>query len=220
MKRLLTVLLLSGMISCTNDFKKGEAQFENANYNEAKLHYLKVDASNRDFRKAEQRLIEIDSIQTKMKFDFATKVYEEGNYTEARALFLQIETGDDQQKKIKEILAKIDSIENARKREWEMEHEKEINKAKDVVRKLFNELLAFKDKSDFQRYGFGTGSKYNRWLTDVQKLKNTPTEKILIGLGFVPGDLEMLGLEYVSSKGKETEYSLYTKKTINDGLKK
>ena len=214
-------MLLSALISCSNDFEKGEIQFESKNYIEAKLFYQKVDSGDTDFRKAEQRLINIDSIQTKIKFDSATKVYEEGNYKEASRLFLEIETeNNDQINKIQEILANIDSIENARERYWELLREKEIKKAKNVVTKLFHELLAFKDKSDFHQNGFGMGSKYSRWLHDVQKLKNTRTEKVLLRLGFVPGDLEMLGFEYLSSKGNETEYSLFTKQSINDGLKK
>ena len=108
-------------------------------------------------------------------------------------------------------------ISEATKRD---EEAKALKEAKYKIQKLLNELLSFKDKSDFHKYGFGEGYKYNRWLKDVQNLKNTQAEELLLKKGFVPGDLEMLGLEYVTSNGRETEYSAWAKKTIRDGVKK
>lgn len=220
MKKLFTILLITGLISCTNQFKKGEAEFKNTNYEEAKLSYLKVESSNENFQKAQQRLIEIDSIIVKIKFDSAFTAFEKGDFKQAKVLFLQIETVVDQQKRVQEILSKIDSIENVQTNLTEIELKKELKIAKTNFSKLFKELLAFKNKSDFHENGFAKNSKYNRWLTDVQKLKDTPTEKVLFKLGLLPGDLEMLGNEYMNSKGKETEYSIWTKKTINEGLNK
>lgn len=100
------------------------------------------------------------------------------------------------------------------------ENDEALKKAKDEIRELFTELLTFKNDNDFHTNGFGQGSKYNSWLTNVQNMKNDKTQKLLIRLGFVPGDLEMLGFEYLKSKGQETDYSLWMKKTIEDGLKK
>ena len=95
-----------------------------------------------------------------------------------------------------------------------------FKKAKEEIQELFNDLLAFKNNSDFHTNGFRDGYKYNSWLKQVQKMKNQENDKLLIGLGFVPGDLEMLGFEYIKSKGEETDYSSWIKKTIEDGLKK
>ena len=100
------------------------------------------------------------------------------------------------------------------------ENDEALKKAKDEIRILFTELLTFKDNNDFHTKGFGQGSKYNSWIKKVQNMKNEKTQKLLIGLGFVPGDLEMLGFEYIKSKGQETDYSLWIKKTIEEGLKK
>lgn len=41
---------------------------------------------------------------------------------------------------------------------------------------------------------------------------------LLLTEGFVVGDLEMLGLEYMGSEGQETEYSEYAKEKIEYGL--
>jgi hypothetical protein len=95
-----------------------------------------------------------------------------------------------------------------------------LKKAKSQIQGLFNELRTFKNDPDFHTNGFRDGYKYNSWLKEVQKMKNEENNNLLIGLGFVPGDLEMLGSEYLKSKGNETEYSSWIKKTIEDGLNK
>jgi len=100
------------------------------------------------------------------------------------------------------------------------QEEKALKKIKDDIRVLFNSLMAFKDNSDFHKYGFGVGYKYNKWLKEVQRLKSIPEAHLLfINQGFAVGDLEMLGREYMGSNGKETEYSLWAKKRILDGLR-
>jgi hypothetical protein len=70
---------------------------------------------------------------------------------------------------------------------------------------LYEELISFKNKSDFRKFGFAVGGPYNEWLLRVQKIKNNPDSKLLLQKGIVIGDLEQLGLAYVSSKGKETD---------------
>lgn len=85
---------------------------------------------------------------------------------------------------------------------------------------LYNELLAFKGSDDFHYYGFSGAGKYNSWLKRAAELKNSPHAKtILLDYGFALGDIEMLGLEYVKSKGRETEYSNWAKSRIENGLK-
>lgn len=225
MNRLLLIILL-GTTACSSEFKKGEIEFANEDYDEARTHYIKIDSSNQDFLAAKKRLLEIDRIRTKIRFDLAAKTYLEEEYADAKILFLQIDKPGDLLDEILTFLSKIDSIEKSRivenvkleeaKRTGEIEALRDI---KGKIQKLLDELLSFKGKSDFHKYGFDIGYKYNRWLKDVQHLKNTPEEKLLLKQGFVPGDLEMLGLEYVGSKGRETEYSLWAKKTISGGLK-
>jgi tetratricopeptide (TPR) repeat protein len=230
--------LFFGLIACTNEFKKAEAQFAKGDFEEARRNYLLVDSSDNEYSYALQRLSEIDSIQTLNNFNWGKASYLKGDYKKANKLFLQIPERYEIFPQAQKFLVKIDSIEELKRTENEKleraenilnvklqqtkrdEELKAEKRAKEKIQKLLNELLAFKDRSDFHKYGFGEGYKYNRWLKDVQNLKNTHEEEILLKKGFVPGDLEMLGLEYVESKGRETEYSAWAKKTIRDGLKK
>ncbi|MFC4633581.1 hypothetical protein ACFO3O_06660 [Dokdonia ponticola] len=69
---------------------------------------------------------------------------------------------------------------------------------------LYKQLLYFKDSQDFKKYGFAINQPYNRWLKNVQDLKNSSKSKLLLSKGIIVVELELLGLEYVSSKGKET----------------
>lgn len=64
------------------------------------------------------------------------------------------------------------------------------------------------------------GYKYNKWLKEVQDLKNAPGSELFLEYeDFVVGHLETLGLEYLHSKGRETEYSRWAKETFNEALK-
>ena len=83
---------------------------------------------------------------------------------------------------------------------------------------LYNELLTFKDKADFKEFGFGAGGPYNKWLKNVEKLKSNPDSKLLLKKGVVAGELEQLGFEYVSSKGKETETTIFFNKAFSDAI--
>lgn len=83
---------------------------------------------------------------------------------------------------------------------------------------LYAELLVFKDKSDFKKYGFGQGGTYNRWLNDVQALKKNPDSKLLLQKDVVAGELEQLGLAYVSSKGQETEVTKNFNKSFSSAI--
>lgn len=97
----------------------------------------------------------------------------------------------------------------------------EVESVLNETRILLNELLAFKDKEDFHYYGFSGTYKYNDWLKKVGNLKDSPVAKeILLDYGFAIGDLEMLGLEYVKTKGQETKYSNWAKERIKKGLNK
>lgn len=232
---LLTVILFG---QCTSQYEKGEREFKLENYDEAKVIYQAIKHGDIDYDKAQLRISEIDSISEKKTFDRAVSLFNEQMYSDAETFLFRIDSTSRLFSESRIYLKRIDSIRIARRLEnekrekerkieeekiaklKELEDEKNLKIVKQKVRTLFNELLAFKDKSDFKYYGFGVGYKYNKWLTDVQALKNTPEAKLLLGHGFVVGDLEMLGLEYVSSKGAETEYSRWAKKTISNGLKK
>jgi hypothetical protein len=223
----LFLFIFLGIFACTSNYEKGEAQFVNANFIAARKSYLDVDVNDKDYIKARQRLVEIDSIYTMIDFKLAKQAYLQRDYVKANKLFLQVPRQYDIYNESQIFLLKIDSVEELKRLENERleqaKTEQEANRLKEIkdkIQKLLNDLLSFKDKTDFHKYGFGIEYKYNKWLKEVETLKNTPEEKLLLQRGVVPGDLEMLGLEYLNSKGSETEYSLWAKKTIRDGLTK
>ena len=83
---------------------------------------------------------------------------------------------------------------------------------------LYTELLNFKDKNDFQIFGFGEGGPYNSWLKSVEELKNNTDSKILLKKGVLIEELEQLGLAYVVSKGKETEVTKNFNRIFTDAI--
>ncbi len=93
---------------------------------------------------------------------------------------------------------------------------KATEKLKTEFKKLYNEVIKFKKEKDFHKLGFGIGSPYKKWFDDVDLLSNDPNCKLLLKFGVLPGELHTLGIEYLKSQGKETEYS----KFINSEIKK
>lgn len=83
---------------------------------------------------------------------------------------------------------------------------------------LYNELIEFKSKDDFKKFGFGEGGLYNKWLKEVEQLENDPDSKLLLQKGVVAGELKSLGMEYVSSKGQETEVTKNFNKIFSDAI--
>jgi len=206
--------------------------------NKARLHYQLVEMGNKDFELSHSRIVEIERIEAKQVYHDAVKSFSSNNYKDAKALFSQIDKTSEFYKDSQNFLTIINRIYEVKRQGEErlekariieeaksekikrIEEEKALKKIKADVRALFNSLMAFKDKRDFHSYGFAIGYKYNKWLKEVQRLKSTPeAHLLLINQGFVVGDLEMLGREYMGSNGKETEYSLWAKKRIRDGLR-
>jgi len=91
---------------------------------------------------------------------------------------------------------------------------------RELTEKLYYSLLEFKGTTEFKEKGFSKNSKYHYWLVEIEKLDTNENSAIILSeCGFVIGDIKMLGSEYVSSGGKETEYSQWAKDMINNGLK-
>ncbi|MDD4149176.1 MAG: hypothetical protein PHE33_04040 [Bacteroidales bacterium] len=83
---------------------------------------------------------------------------------------------------------------------------------------LYNELLSFKDDAKFKEYGFGIGGPYNEGLVKTQKLSKNKDSKLLLNKGVVAGELEQLGLAYVTSEGKETETTEFFNKVFSEAI--
>lgn len=88
--------------------------------------------------------------------------------------------------------------------------EESITQLKSDVCTHLERLLKFKDEKGFRELGFGKGGKYNKWLTDVKALRDSQpkgfSHPIPLSLRAAPGELMMLGLEYMQKKG-ETKYT-------------
>lgn len=84
---------------------------------------------------------------------------------------------------------------------------------------LYEELMSFKNNEDFHYYGFDVNYKYNSWMKRADELSDLRQAKyILLNYGFALGDLQMLGLEYVKTKGRESRYSNWAKNRIENAL--
>ena len=73
---------------------------------------------------------------------------------------------------------------------------------------LYQELYLFKDDPEFHQVGFGVCCRFNDWQKRVVELSSRTKLETLYDVGMTPGDLSVLGSEYLTSKGQPTNYSL------------
>lgn len=85
-------------------------------------------------------------------------------------------------------------------------------------KKLYDELKSFQRKADFIKLGFGVGGPYNSWLQKVQNLIDDKDSRLLASKGVVAGDLQMLGLTYVSTRGKENDVTKFFHETFEKAI--
>ncbi len=87
------------------------------------------------------------------------------------------------------------------------------------IEALYNELQEFKDDPEFHEVGFAVCCRFNEWKRKVEDLRDRTGVEVLQEVGFVPGDLLMLGMDYMRNKGQPTSYSRDMEATIAAGLK-
>ena len=79
------------------------------------------------------------------------------------------------------------------------------------------ELDSFRADPKFHQFGFGVGGPFNSWLKSVESKREDSSfvlrERVAVG------DLQMLGLEYMKTKGRENEYTRYTREQIAEVLR-
>ena len=68
--------------------------------------------------------------------------------------------------------------------------------AKETIR-LYSELHGFKDDPEFLAVGFGRGGPYHQWMQAIESVRDRAGIKVLRDLGFVAGDVLMLGMDYM-----------------------
>ena len=83
------------------------------------------------------------------------------------------------------------------------------------LKMLYNKLLSFKDNSKFHLYGFGEGGDYHGWYMASFSFTNEEDRYLMHNYEVVSGDLRQLGQEYITSKGRETEYSRGMRNTFD-----
>ncbi len=76
---------------------------------------------------------------------------------------------------------------------------------KQEVKESYEELMKFKDDSDFHKFGFAKEGKYNSWFLKIQEQTNSPFAKELVVDRIIVGEVQLMGMEYIRSKGKETD---------------
>ena len=94
-------------------------------------------------------------------------------------------------------------------------------KLKNYLYDMLNQLMDFKNDSDFIVYGFATASPYYGWLTKMEKKRDSVINDTDIDSELRDAAISVtdLGYEYVASRGRETEYSIYTKQKLYKLLK-
>jgi hypothetical protein len=74
------------------------------------------------------------------------------------------------------------------------------------------ELDSFKSNPSFHEYGFGIGRPFNPWLKSVES--NRDAADFSLQERIAVGDLMMLGLKYVNTKGLENDYTRFSRAEI------
>jgi len=86
------------------------------------------------------------------------------------------------------------------------------------LKTLYEKLQKFKGSPKFHQVGFGRCCRFNKWMVKVETLGSKTGIEILHEVGFLPGDLITLGMEYMRSRGRPTLYSKEMEATIMAGL--
>ena len=83
---------------------------------------------------------------------------------------------------------------------------------------LYQELHSFKDDVTFHEVGFGRCCRFYDWQSRVEALQSQAGIETLADVGVVPGDLLTLGMAYMRSKGRSTEYTATMEPYYQSGL--
>ena len=184
-----TIIIL--LISCADNYQKGEKELLLEHYENAKYLFQKVEKGNENYSKAQLKIIEIENkLKRKtvtLKIDSIEKI--DQSETEISNPVIEVENNQ-------ENIQKIESLDESKRK----------------VRQLYNSLMAFKNNSDFHEVGFAVCCQYNNWMKEIELLRHSKFSDSLENQGYSLIDLQQIGLAYLRSKGKETEFTIYAKK--------
>lgn len=191
MKFCLYFFFIASLIGCTSDYQKGEKELFLEHYENALFLFQKVEKENQNYPNAQLKIVEIrNKLNTKTVF-FETDTIEKGSEKaeEKRDNFVKVEPN---------VMVETPG--------------KSLNEAKQKVKHLYDLLMHFKNKSDFHEYGFAVCCQYNKWMEEVDSLRHSHHSDALESQGYSLIDLQQIGLVYLRSNGKETEFTKYAKK--------
>ena len=93
----------------------------------------------------------------------------------------------------------------------------------EVTAQLYSDLQNFKDDEKFHKVGFAPSepkTKYRIWFEAFELANKDPRyNKALILKGIAIGDLYILGKDYMTNKGKTTEYAKFINAEFARALK-
>ena len=101
---------------------------------------------------------------------------------------------------------------------------RKLSEASMELVRLYDQLHTFKDDPEFIRVGFGPGGPYSAWLQAIKRHRDTNSGaaafKLFDEVGFMSGDLLMLGMDYIGENLSESELSSieYFEKKFQAGL--
>jgi hypothetical protein len=76
--------------------------------------------------------------------------------------------------------------------------------------RLYMELRQMRHNPEFHAKGFGEGGSFRHWYLELEALKmKAPVDPELLTLDLVVGDLYTVAVEWMRSKGEDTEASLF-----------
>lgn len=81
---------------------------------------------------------------------------------------------------------------------------------------LYDELMEMKESNTFKQYGLSEASPHKDWLKKVKDFTPKEGQRLMRAYGIVPGDIEMLGMEYVTSRCKETDFTNSKRKELEN----
>ena len=76
--------------------------------------------------------------------------------------------------------------------------------------------MEIKESNTFKQYGFSEVSPHKDWLKKVKDFTPEEGQRLMRAYGMVPGDIEMLGMEYVESKCEETDFTKSKRKELDE----
>jgi len=178
------------LISCTSDYQKGQKELSLEHYESALFLFQKVEKGNENYTSAQLKIIQIRKKLKNENITFKIDTIEKTSQ-------------DIREKKVEVLEPKSNSLKEKRY--------ENLGEAKRKVTRLYISLMNFKDNSDFHENGFAVCCKYNYWMEEVSALRHSDYSDLLENQGYSLIDLQQIGLAYLRSNGKETDFTRYAK---------